>query len=93
MSKLPDFSKVAFHEAATAAAGSIAEPWLTPEGIPVKSAYDELDLAGIDFLNTWPGVAPYLRGPYPSMYVTQPWTIRQYAGFSTAEDFERLLPA
>jgi methylmalonyl-CoA mutase len=86
MSRLPDFSKVEFREAATAAAASNAEPWLTPEGIPVKSAYDERDLEGIDFLNTWPGIAPYLRGPYPTMYVTQPWTIRQYAGFSTAED-------
>ena len=62
------------------------EPWLTPEGIPVKPAYGEADLAGIDFLDTWPGIAPYLRGPYPTMYVNQPWTIRQYAGFSTAED-------
>jgi methylmalonyl-CoA mutase len=86
MSKLPDFSTVEFREAAAAVAASNAEPWLTPEGIPVKSAYDERDLEGIDFLNTWPGVAPYLRGPYPTMYVTQPWTIRQYAGFSTAED-------
>ena len=86
MSKLPDFSKIAFREAEIARGASNAEPWLTPEGIPVKSAYDERDLAGIDFLNTWPGVAPYLRGPYPTMYVTQPWTIRQYAGFSTAED-------
>jgi methylmalonyl-CoA mutase len=86
MSKLPDFSKIEFREAAAAVAASNAEPWLTPEGIPVKTAYDERDLEGIDFLNTWPGVAPYLRGPYPTMYVTQPWTIRQYAGFSTAED-------
>jgi methylmalonyl-CoA mutase len=44
------------------------------------------DLAGLDFLNTYPGVAPYVRGPYPTMYVNQPWTIRQYAGFSTAEE-------
>ena len=43
-------------------------------------------MKGIDFLNTWPGIAPFLRGPYPTMYTTQPWTIRQYAGFSTAED-------
>ena len=86
MSKLPDFSKIQFHESAVNARAATAEPWLTPEGIPVKPAYDERDLAGIDFLNTWPGIAPYLRGPYPAMYVTQPWTIRQYAGFSTAED-------
>jgi len=86
MSRLPDFSKVQFRESAVEARAGSVEPWLTPEGIPVKPAYDEHDLAGIDFLNTWPGIAPYLRGPYPTMYVTQPWTIRQYAGFSTAED-------
>ena len=67
-------------------AGGNAEPWLTPEGILVKPGYSEADLEGIDFLDTWPGIAPYLRGPYPTMYVNQPWTIRQYAGFSTAED-------
>jgi methylmalonyl-CoA mutase len=52
----------------------------------VKGAYGPDDLAGLDFLDTYPGIPPYLRGPYPTMYVTQPWTIRQYAGFSTAED-------
>ena len=48
--------------------------------------YTAADLAGIDVLDTWPGLVPYLRGPYPTMYVNQPWTIRQYAGFSTAEE-------
>jgi methylmalonyl-CoA mutase len=86
MSKLPDFSKITFGGAEAPAVPSSAEPWLTPEGIPVKPAYSERDLDGIDFLNTYPGIAPFLRGPYPAMYVTQPWTIRQYAGFSTAED-------
>src|ERR1700753_501781 len=86
MSRIPDFSTIAFEKTAGAAAASHAEPWLTPEGIPVKSGYSEADLEGIDFLDTWPGIAPYLRGPYPTMYVNQPWTIRQYAGFSTAED-------
>ncbi|MGL5115695.1 MAG: methylmalonyl-CoA mutase family protein, partial [Beijerinckiaceae bacterium] len=62
------------------------ESWLTPEGIAVKPAYDPSDLAGLDFIDGYPGIAPYLRGPYPAMYATQPWTIRQYAGFSTAED-------
>jgi methylmalonyl-CoA mutase len=61
-------------------------PWLSPEGIAVKSRYDAGDLAGLDALDTWPGLTPYLRGPYPTMYTTQPWTIRQYAGFSTAEE-------
>jgi methylmalonyl-CoA mutase len=60
--------------------------WDTPEGIPVKPLYTGQDLAGLDFLATYPGIAPYLRGPYPTMYVNQPWTIRQYAGFSTAEE-------
>ncbi len=63
-----------------------AKSWLTPEGIPVKPVYGPDDLKGLDFLDTYPGIAPYLRGPYPTMYVTQPWTVRQYAGFSTAED-------
>ncbi|MDF9811185.1 methylmalonyl-CoA mutase [Streptomyces sp. SPB162] len=60
--------------------------WQTPEGIAVKPLYTSDDLAGLDFLETYPGIAPYLRGPYPTMYVNQPWTIRQYAGFSTAEE-------
>ncbi|MGL5733573.1 MAG: methylmalonyl-CoA mutase, partial [Beijerinckiaceae bacterium] len=58
----------------------------TPEGIPVKPVYSAADREGIDFLDTYPGIKPFLRGPYPTMYVNQPWTIRQYAGFSTAED-------
>ncbi|WP_329049364.1 methylmalonyl-CoA mutase [Streptomyces violaceus] len=60
--------------------------WETPEGIAVKPLYTGRDLEGLDFLDTRPGAAPYLRGPYPTMYVNQPWTIRQYAGFSTAEE-------
>ncbi len=51
-----------------------------------QAAYAAGDIAGFDFLDGYPGIAPYLRGPYPTMYVTQPWTVRQYAGFSTAED-------
>src|SRR6267154_2541675 len=86
MSRIPDFANIAFEQSAPAGFDGGAEPWLTPEGILVKPAYSEADLEGIDFLETWPGIAPYLRGPYPTMYVNQPWTIRQYAGFSTAED-------
>src|SRR5436853_1850955 len=86
MSRIPDFANIAFEKATGPEPAGAAEPWLTPEGIPVKPGYSEADLEGIDFLETWPGVAPYLRGPYPTMYVNQPWTIRQYAGFSTAED-------
>jgi methylmalonyl-CoA mutase len=60
--------------------------WHTPEDIEVAPLYTGDDLANLDFLHTWPGLPPYLRGPYPTMYTTQPWTIRQYAGFSTAEE-------
>ena len=60
--------------------------WETPEGIAVPPLYTGADLDGLDFLDTYPGIAPFLRGPYPTMYVNQPWTIRQYAGFSTAEE-------
>ncbi|GLY27992.1 methylmalonyl-CoA mutase [Kineosporia sp. NBRC 101731] len=60
--------------------------WRTPEGIDVKNFYTQEDLKNLDFLSTYPGIAPYLRGPYPAMYVTQPWTVRQYAGFSTASE-------
>ncbi|WP_345780847.1 methylmalonyl-CoA mutase [Ornithinimicrobium faecis] len=62
------------------------EPWAAPEGIDVLPLYTAKDLAGLDALDTYPGIAPFLRGPYPAMYATQPWTIRQYAGFSTAEE-------
>src|SRR5882672_1997607 len=86
MSRIPNFADIAFEKAAVEEPAGHAEPWLTPEGIPVKPSYSEADLDGVDFLETWPGIAPYLRGPYPTMYVNQPWTIRQYAGFSTAED-------
>jgi methylmalonyl-CoA mutase len=60
--------------------------WETPEGIGVAPLYSAADVEGLDFLDTYPGLPPFLRGPYPTMYVNQPWTIRQYAGFSTAED-------
>ena len=87
MTSIPDFSSVAFSAAPLAPSSQPgAEPWLTPEGIAVKGAYGPEDHAGLDFLDTWPGIAPFLRGPYPTMYVNQPWTVRQYAGFSTAED-------
>jgi methylmalonyl-CoA mutase len=85
MSQIPNFAKLDFAEAAVPSARGGA-PWTTPEGIPVKPSYSDADLAGIDFLDTYPGKAPFLRGPYPAMYAAQPWTIRQYAGFSTAED-------
>src|SRR5258705_11423122 len=85
ITRIPTFAKIAFERTAGAEPAGGAEPWLTPEGILVKPGYGEADLKGIDFLETWPGIAPYLRGPYPTMYVNQPWTVRQYAGFSTTE--------
>src|SRR4029079_7303192 len=82
-----DFSEIAWQsprppkaEADTTAA------WQTPEGIAVRPTYSASDLDGLDFIAGWPGLPPFVRGPYPTMYVERPWTIRQYAGFSTAED-------
>ncbi|MCW1843548.1 methylmalonyl-CoA mutase [Prosthecomicrobium hirschii] len=86
MSRIPDFTKVAFKRDTVTGALPKGAAWTTPEDIAVAPAYTAADLAGLDFLDTWPGLPPFLRGPYPTMYVNQPWTIRQYAGFSTAED-------
>lgn len=84
MSKIPDFTTVDF--------SSVPQEiiikqsiWKTPEGIDINNKYSDQDTKDIDFLDTRPGIAPFLRGPYPTMYVTRPWTVRQYAGFSTAE--------
>ena len=82
---IPDFSRMAW--AAPHIAPATAEgQWQTPEGIAVKRLYGGQDLEGLADLDTFPGMPPFLRGPYPTMYVQQPWTIRQYAGFSTAEE-------
>lgn len=88
MTAIPDFTRLAFADATAGAASSDAggEPWQTPENIAVKPLYTAADRDGLPFVGTLPGLPPYLRGPYPTMYVNQPWTIRQYAGFSTAED-------
>ena len=72
-------------EALTESAGQSAG-WQTPEHILVPPLYGDAELKGLDFLETAPGIPPFLRGPYATMYVNQPWTIRQYAGFSTAEE-------
>ncbi len=84
-SSLPDFSKIEWQapDLEAAPSGGGAE---TPEGIALKPLYGPVDIEGLDFLDTYPGLPPFLRGPYPTMYVQQPWTVRQYAGFSTAED-------
>src|SRR6266566_7580896 len=86
MTRIPDFTRVDFADEPVAAPPGTAQPWITPEGIAVAPLYGPSDVAELDFLDTYPGIPPYLRGPYPTMYVTQPWTIRQYAGFSTAEE-------
>ena len=83
--QLPDFSHVEWKRPLISTEGEGATV-RTPEGIMLKPAYGPEDIAGLDFLNTYPGLPPFLRGSYPTMYVQQPWTIRQYAGFSTAED-------
>jgi len=93
MTGFPDFTALAFEWGANPA----AEPpppaetgaeagWPTPEGVTLKRAYGAADVADLDFTGGYPGLAPFGRGPYPTMYLTNPWTIRQYAGFSTAED-------
>ncbi|QBF46900.1 methylmalonyl-CoA mutase [Janibacter limosus] len=82
----PAADGAALWQEALAAVPGAADGWETPEGIDVAPVYTEADTADLDFLSTAPGAAPFLRGPYPTMYVNQPWTIRQYAGFSTAEE-------
>ncbi|MES1203335.1 MAG: methylmalonyl-CoA mutase family protein, partial [Pseudomonadota bacterium] len=86
MSKIPDFTTIDYEAPALPAPDASAASWQTPEGVAVKLAYTAEDVAALDHLSGLPGLAPFGRGPYPTMYVTQPWTIRQYAGFSTAED-------
>jgi methylmalonyl-CoA mutase len=99
MNKIPNFADIPFAAAAHPAAleqwqgeaeHSALRPlsdltWQTAEGIGVKPLYTAADRAGLEHLDSLPGFAPFVRGPYASMYVTRPWTVRQYAGFSTAE--------
>ena len=86
---LPDFASLDFD--AIALPGGEPAPtdgatWDTPEGIPHRELYTAADRADVAHLDSVPGIAPFVRGPYPTMYVQKPWTVRQYAGFSTAED-------
>ncbi len=97
--KIPDFTQISLgnaplhpsqeswraHFIAETGAAPEARLWHTPEGIDIKPLYTAHDLDGLDHLRTMPGMAPFVRGPYPTMYVDNPWTIRQYAGFSTAQ--------
>ncbi len=82
----PDFTKIDWRPAAEGAAAHEAKKWLSPERVALKSFYTREDLAGLEHLEYAAGIPPYLRGPYTTMYATRPWTIRQYAGFSTAEE-------
>jgi len=86
MTGFPDFATLPFAGAIPASPAPKGAPWTTPEGIQVKPAYGPGDIKGMAELGGFPGLAPFVRGPYPTMYATNPWTIRQYAGFSTAED-------
>ena len=83
--KIPDFTNIPFKRSTHQAATPAEEVHQTPEGIDIKSSYNFTDLGDCDHLGYVSGIAPYLRGPYSSMYAVRPWTIRQYAGFSTAE--------
>ena len=88
----PNFQKVDVHALGSKKAKpadskkNVIPEWMTPEQIPVKKVYSNADLEGMEHLNYAAGIPPYLRGPYSTMYVMRPWTIRQYAGFSTAEE-------
>ncbi|MER8580701.1 methylmalonyl-CoA mutase [Mesorhizobium sp. M1423] len=82
---IPDFSQIGWSPPRRAPV-EVKGQRMTPEGIAVKHLYNQGDLKGLPHLDTYPGLPPFVRGPYPTMYVQQPWTIRQYAGFSTAEE-------
>ena len=82
----PDFSKIDYKAPSEPPLPHDGAEWLSPEHIPVKRFYTPSDLQGLEHLEFAAGVSPYLRGPYSTMYAMQPWTVRQYAGFSTAEE-------
>jgi methylmalonyl-CoA mutase len=86
MSGLPAFKSISWSEPAPPSIPETSEPWSTEEQISIQSSYSKQSAGAGEWLDTPPGFAPYVRGPYPTMYVRQPWTIRQYAGFSTAEE-------
>ena len=83
---LPDFTRAPWKRPAAAASPATSQPWMTAEGIAVPPAFAAADIEGLAGVDGAPGMPPYLHGPYPTMYVQRPWTIRQYAGFSTARE-------
>ncbi|MFC6487571.1 methylmalonyl-CoA mutase [Nitratireductor sp. GCM10026969] len=83
---IPDFSALAWSPPAEGGGERASQSRETPEGIAIRRTYGEEDLKGLPFLDTYPGLPPFVRGPYATMYLQRPWTIRQYAGFSTAEE-------
>lgn len=87
----PDFKSISIRKLAAPSGNEetdlpVSEPWMTAEQIPVKPLFTRADIEDMEHLSFAAGIPPYLRGPYSTMYVMQPWTIRQYAGFSTAEE-------
>jgi methylmalonyl-CoA mutase len=89
MTRLLDFTRLAYDDVqprgAARGPAEARSAWSTPEGIDVAARHDARARTGIDLAGAWPGVAPFVRGPYATMYTVRPWTVRQYAGFSTAE--------
>ena len=89
----PDFSSLTYKKTSINNTKDVEESkWITAEKIAVKNTYSIKDIEGLKHLNFAAGIAPNLRGPYSTMYVMRPWTIRQYAGFSTAEESNAFLP-
>ena len=86
MSSIPNFASVPRPAGTAAPPSADLDAWRTPEGIDVPASLDADTNTDLSFPGTFPGLAPFVRGPYPTMYVNQPWTIRQYAWFSTAEE-------
>ncbi len=86
MSSIPNFASVPRPAGTAAPSGADLDAWRTPEGVDVPASLGADTNTDLAFPGTFPGLAPFVRGPYPTMYVNQPWTIRQYAGFSTAEE-------
>src|SRR5436305_249537 len=94
MSQIPNFADVSLKPAQPRGGPPVRDTgqeadaltWQTPEGIPVRPLYTADDLDDVEHLDTMPGMPPFVRGPYPTMYILRPWTVRQYAGFSTAKE-------